>query len=146
MNRQIEKYRKSLDGIREMTRLPDALFVIDVGYGDIAIKEARKLGIPIIGVVDTNNSPEGLEYIVPGNDDAIRAIQLYARLAAEAVLEGRASAPAPAQSEDEFVELDADGNPVVDADNRVMSMFDGYIFESELPSVPAPEDTPADTD
>jgi small subunit ribosomal protein S2 len=112
LTRERDKLENSLGGIKDMNGLPDALFVIDVGYEDIAIKEARKLGIPIIGVVDTNNSPNGLEYIVPGNDDAIRAIQLYARLAAEAVLEGRASAPAPAQSEDEFVELDADGNPI----------------------------------
>ena len=112
LTRERDKLENTLGGIKDMNGLPDALFVIDVGYEDIAIKEARKLGIPVIGVVDTNNSPDGLEYVVPGNDDAIRSIQLYARLAAEAVLEGRASTPAPVQSEDEFVELDADGNPV----------------------------------
>ncbi|MEM9302290.1 MAG: 30S ribosomal protein S2 [Pseudomonadota bacterium] len=111
LTREHDKLEKSLGGIRNMNGLPDALFLIDVGYENIAALEARKLGIPIIGIVDTNNDPDGVDYMVPGNDDAIRAIQLYVRAAADAVLEGKASAPV-VESTDEFVELDADGNPV----------------------------------
>ncbi|WP_395682335.1 30S ribosomal protein S2 [Dokdonella sp.] len=111
--REKEKLEKSLGGIKEMNRLPDALFVIDIGHEDIAIKEAKKLGIPVIAVVDTNYDPALVDYAIPGNDDAIRAVQLYASAAADAVLEGKAAAPAiPAGKEDDFVELDADGNPV----------------------------------
>jgi small subunit ribosomal protein S2 len=103
-----------------MNRLPDALFVIDIGHEDIAIKEARKLGIPVVAVVDTNYDPALVDYAIPGNDDAIRAVQLYARAIADAVLEGKAAAPIMApDAADEFVELDADGNPVKkDADRR----------------------------
>jgi small subunit ribosomal protein S2 len=101
-----------------MNRLPDALFVIDIGHEDIAIKEAKKLGIPVIAVVDTNYDPALVDYPIPGNDDAIRAVQLYARAAADAVLEGKAAAPQAAVREDEFVELDADGNPVKSARGR----------------------------
>jgi len=87
--------------------------VIDIGHEDIAIKEAKKLGIPVIAVVDTNYDPALVDYAIPGNDDAIRAVQLYASAAADAVLEGKAAAPAiPAGKEDDFVELDAEGNPV----------------------------------
>ncbi|MCB6183592.1 30S ribosomal protein S2 [Leeia sp. TBRC 13508] len=89
MQRDYEKLEKSLGGIKEMGGLPDALFVIDVGYQKGAIVEAKKLGIPVIGVVDTNNSPEGVDYIIPGNDDSSRAIRLYARAVADAILEGR---------------------------------------------------------
>ncbi len=111
LTREQEKLERSLGGIKDMPSLPDALFVIDTGYEDIAIKEARKLGIPIIGVVDTNNDPDGIDYVIPGNDDAIRAIRLYAQAAADAVLEGRASSPIAGDGE-EFIELDADGKPV----------------------------------
>ncbi|MCG8591825.1 MAG: 30S ribosomal protein S2 [Proteobacteria bacterium] len=90
LNRQREKYFKSLDGIREMTRLPDAVFVIDVAKEHIAVTEARRLGIPVVAVVDTNCSPLGVDYVVPGNDDAIRAIQLYCQRVADACLEGDA--------------------------------------------------------
>ena len=83
----------SLGGIKDMNRLPDALFVIDIGHEDIAVKEAKKLGIPVIAVVDTNYDPALVDYAIPGNDDAIRAVQLYARAAADAVLEGKAAAP-----------------------------------------------------
>jgi small subunit ribosomal protein S2 len=109
--RERDKLQKSLGGIKEMKGLPDALFIIDVNHEDIAVKEARKLGIPVIAVVDTNCSPEEVEYMIPGNDDAIRSIRLYTQLAAEAVLEGRASAPA-VDINDEFVELDEEGNPI----------------------------------
>ena len=88
INRWIDKYRKSLDGIKEMTRLPDALFVIDVGCEAIAVKEANRLGIPIVGVVDSNCDPDSIDYVVPGNDDSLRAIQLYCARVADACVEG----------------------------------------------------------
>ena len=88
INRWIEKYKKSLDGIKEMTRLPDAIFVIDVGCEAIAIKEANRLGIPIVGVVDSNCDPDSIDHVVPGNDDSLRAIQLYCARVAEACIEG----------------------------------------------------------
>ena len=113
LRRERDKLLASLGGIKEMNRLPDALFVIDIGHEDIAIKEAKKLGIPVVAVVDTNYDPALVDYAIPGNDDAIRAVQLYARAAADAVLEGKAAAPQAATvREEEFVELDAEGNPV----------------------------------
>jgi len=111
LTREKDKLEKSLGGIKDMKGLPDALFVIDVSHEDIAVKEARKLGIPVVAVVDTNCSPDEVDYMIPGNDDAIRSIRLYTQLAAEAVLEGRASAP-QVESGDEFVELDEEGKPV----------------------------------
>jgi small subunit ribosomal protein S2 len=90
LNRLIEKYRKSLDGIKEMTRLPDAVFVVDVAKEEIAVTEARRLGLAIVAVVDSNCSPEGIDFVIPGNDDAIRAIQLYCARVADACLEGAA--------------------------------------------------------
>ena len=117
LKREQEKLERSLGGIKNMNSLPDALFVIDVGHEEIAIKEARTLGIPVIAVVDTNYDPSLADYIIPGNDDTIRAVQLYAAAAADAVLEGKAAAPAiPAGAKDEFVELDAAGNPVAKED------------------------------
>jgi small subunit ribosomal protein S2 len=112
LQREQDKLEKSLGGIKDMKGLPDAMFVVDVDHEDIAIKEAHKLGIPVIAVVDTNCSPEGIDYVIPGNDDAIRSIRLYTQLVADSILEGRASMPAPEDAEDEFIELDADGNPV----------------------------------
>ncbi len=90
LQREVEKLDKSLGGIREMKGLPDAIFIIDTGYQKGTVTEAKKLGIPVIGVVDTNNNPEGVDYVIPGNDDSARAIRLYARGIADAVLEGRA--------------------------------------------------------
>ncbi len=90
MNRELEKLNRSLGGIKDMVNLPDAIFVIDVGYQKGAIVEAKKLGIPVIGIVDTNNSPAGVDFVIPGNDDSTQAIRLYARGIADAVLEGRA--------------------------------------------------------
>ena len=87
--REIAKLDRSLGGIKDMDGLPDALFVIDVGYQKNAVAEANKLGIPVIGVVDTNHTPEGVDYVIPGNDDSSRAIRLYARGMADAILEGR---------------------------------------------------------
>jgi small subunit ribosomal protein S2 len=111
LTRERDKLEKTLGGIKDMKNLPTAMFVVDVGHEDIAVKEARKLGIPVIGIVDTNCSPNDIDYIIPGNDDAIRSIRLYTQLAADAVLEGRASTPHIDDS-DEFVELDEYGNPV----------------------------------
>jgi small subunit ribosomal protein S2 len=117
LRREREKLQNSLGGIKDMNRLPDALFVIDIGHEDIAVQEARKLGIPVVAVVDTNYNPELVDYAIPGNDDAIRAIQLYARAAADSILEGKAAAPTAAQGDaDEFVELDEEGNPVAKAE------------------------------
>ena len=90
LQREVEKLDRSLGGIREMKGLPDAIFIIDTGYQKGAVSEAQKLGIPVIGVVDTNNSPDGVNYVIPGNDDSARAIRLYARGIADAVLEGKA--------------------------------------------------------
>ena len=111
LKREQEKLEKSLGGIKKMRSLPDVLFVVDVEHEDIAIREARKLGIPVVGVVDTNCSPEGVDYIIPGNDDAMRAIELYAAMVADAVVDGKASLPEVALGEDEFVELDEEGKP-----------------------------------
>jgi small subunit ribosomal protein S2 len=105
--RDLEKLDRSLGGIKEMGSLPDAMFVIDVGYHKIAITEAAKLGIPVIAVVDTNHTPDGVQYVIPGNDDSTRAIKLYARGVADAVLEGRSLVNREPAS-DEFVEVEAD--------------------------------------
>jgi small subunit ribosomal protein S2 len=109
--REMEKLEKDIGGIQNMSALPDAIFVIDVGYHKIAVSEAKKLGIPLIGVVDTNHNPEGIDYIIPGNDDSAKAVALYARGIADAVAEGRAQAvnqvvqSVQADSTDEFVEV-----------------------------------------
>jgi small subunit ribosomal protein S2 len=112
-DRERERLERSLGGIKDMERLPDALFVIDVGHEDIAVAEARKLGIPVVGVVDSNNWPDGVDYVIPGNDDALRAIQLYTQSVAEAIQTGKAMAPTAGvtQSSDEFVEVDEEGRP-----------------------------------
>jgi small subunit ribosomal protein S2 len=111
--REIAKLEKDIGGIQDMNALPDALFVIDVGYHKIAIAEAKKLGIPLIGVVDSNHSPLGIDYVIPGNDDSAKAVALYARAVADAVLEGKANAThdvaaAAAGGSDEFVEVNED--------------------------------------
>ena len=108
--RELDKLEKDIGGIQHMTALPDAMFVIDVGYHKIAVLEARKLGIPVIGVVDSNHSPIGIDYVIPGNDDSSKAVALYARAVADAVLEGKANATsdvvqAIAADGDEFVEV-----------------------------------------
>ena len=110
LQREMTKLQRSLGGIKELAGLPDALFVIDVGYHKGAIAEAVKLGVPVIAVVDTNHSPEGIDYVVPGNDDSSRAIRLYARGVADAVLEGRTQSleEVVAASRDEFVEVEED--------------------------------------
>jgi small subunit ribosomal protein S2 len=104
--RELDKLVKSLGGIKDMNALPDAIFVVDVGYHKIAVTEAKKLGIPLIGVVDTNHSPEGIAYVIPGNDDSSRAIRLYARGVADAILEGKSTVVTEiVQGGDEFVEV-----------------------------------------
>ena len=110
-SREIEKLEKDIGGIQDMAALPDAIFIIDVGFHKIAVAEAKKLGIPLIGVVDTNHWPEGIDYVIPGNDDSAKAVTLYARGIADAIIEGRANAvnevvkAATAESTDEFVEV-----------------------------------------
>ncbi len=111
LTREQEKLERSLGGIKKMRALPDVLFIVDVDHEDIAIREANKLGIPVVAIVDTNCSPEGVDYVVPGNDDAMRAIELYAGMFADSVLDGKASIPQVALGEDDFVELDEDGKP-----------------------------------
>nr|AQQ74517.1 hypothetical protein [uncultured bacterium] len=106
LRRELDKLERSLGGIKDISGLPDALFVIDVGHEKIAVSEAVKLGIPVVGVVDTNNSPEGIDYIIPGNDDAIRAVTLYVKSAADAIIEARTAALQAEAKEDEFVEID----------------------------------------
>lgn len=114
--RELAKLEKDIGGIQDMASLPDAIFVIDVGYHKIAIAEARKLGIPLIGVVDSNHSPEGIDYIIPGNDDSSKAVTLYARGIADAIIEGRANAvddvvrAVVSDSEEEFVEVSEEAN------------------------------------
>lgn len=108
--RELIKLEKSIGGIKDMAGIPDAIFVVDVGYHKIAITEAKKLGIPVIGVVDTNHSPEGIDYVIPGNDDSSKAVALYVRSIADAILEGRANAVQEiveaTRGEDEFVEVE----------------------------------------
>jgi small subunit ribosomal protein S2 len=111
LRREMDKLERSLGGIKDMDSLPDAMFVIDVGHEKIAIHEAKKLGIPVVAIVDTNCSPDGIDYVVPGNDDAMRAVRLYATGMADAVIEGKESVPSAPVGEDEFVELDEAGNP-----------------------------------
>ena len=109
--RDLAKLEKDIGGIQDMTALPDAMFVIDVGYHKIAVAEAKKLGIPVIGVVDTNHSPEGIDYVIPGNDDSAKAVALYAKAVADAVIQGRANAvnevvaAVASTGSDEFVEV-----------------------------------------
>ena len=108
--RELAKLEKDIGGIQDMNALPDAMFVIDVGYHKIAVAEAQKLGIPIVGIVDTNHSPQGIDYVIPGNDDSSKAVALYAKAVADAVLEGKANATndlvqAVAADGDEFVEV-----------------------------------------
>lgn len=109
LRREMDKLERSMGGIKDMPGLPDALFVIDSGHENIAIAEAQKLGIPVVAVVDTNNNPKGIDYVIPGNDDAIRAVQLYVQGAAAAVLEGRTAAARAVASDDTAAEAPAEG-------------------------------------
>ncbi len=118
LHREKAKLERTLGGIREMASLPDAIFVIDVGHEKIAVHEARVLGIPVVGVVDTNCSPDEIDYVIPGNDDAMRAAQLYAAGIADAALDGKSALPTLPVGEDDFVELDADGQPAAKTAKR----------------------------
>jgi small subunit ribosomal protein S2 len=111
LRREQAKLERSLGGIKHMDSLPDVLFVVDVSHEHIAIHEAKKLGIPVVAIVDSNCSPDGVDYLIPGNDDAMRAIQLYAIGIADSVLDGKSAAPSMPAGEDEFVELDEEGKP-----------------------------------
>ena len=115
LTRESEKLERSLGGIKDMRGLPDAIFVIDVGYEKIAVQEANKLGIPVIGVVDTNNALQGVDYVIPGNDDAIRAIQLYVSAASDAVNEGHVSAAVAPQEMTEEITAEAAEAPSAEA-------------------------------
>jgi len=108
LSREQEKLDKTLGGIKDMGGLPDVLFVVDVGYENIAVLEASKLGIPVVGIVDTNNSPDNIDYIVPGNDDSMRAIKLYTKMVADAILVGKESIVAAVNDDDEMIELDSE--------------------------------------
>ncbi len=110
LTRELEKLERSLGGIKDMSVLPDALFIIDVGYEKIAVKEASKLNIPVVGVVDTNNSPVNVDYIIPGNDDAIRAITLYANGIADSILDSQQANLEMTGGEDDFVEIEDEGS------------------------------------
>ncbi len=114
LKRELDKLEASLSGIKDMKGIPDAIFIIDVGYENIAVSEAVKLGIPVVGVVDSNNSPKGVDYVIPGNDDAIRSITLYAKGFADAILESRQSVAHLGESgdSDELIEIDETGAPV----------------------------------
>jgi len=114
LTREMEKLDRSLGGIKDMNRLPSAMFVIDVGHEKIAVREAAKLGIPVIGVVDTNNSPEGVDYVIPGNDDAMRAIRLYISHVADVINDATPGLNF-AGAGDELIELDEAGGVVADA-------------------------------
>jgi small subunit ribosomal protein S2 len=108
LSREQEKLDKTLGGIKDMGGLPNVLFVVDVGYENIAVLEASKLGIPVVGIVDTNNSPDNIDYIVPGNDDSMRAIKLYTKMVADAILVGKESIVAAVNDDDEMIELDSE--------------------------------------
>ena len=134
LHREMDKLERSLGGIKNMPSLPDALFVIDVGHEKIAVQEANKLGIPVIGVVDTNNSPDGIAYVVPGNDDAIRAIKLYAEGAASAVADGHTVVSVGmGDDSEEFVEIEEIGSA---------ETADDSTAASEPASAEAPSDEP----
>ena len=132
LERERAKLNRSLSGIREMKGLPDALFVIDVDHERIAVSEARKLGIPVVGVCDTNSSPEGIDYLIPGNDDAIRAIRLYLQGAADAIIEAKAAAAPVVQGDaDDYIEISED-------------VVSGMTAADPVPSVSAPAGAPAE--
>jgi len=115
MTRELEKLERSLGGIKNMNILPDALFVIDVGHEKIAISEAKKLGIPVVGVVDTNNSPDNIDYVIPGNDDAMRAVRLYVENIADAIAVSRPAVMDLGGSEEGFIEVDESGEVITDS-------------------------------
>jgi small subunit ribosomal protein S2 len=136
--RVMEKLERSLGGIKDMGGLPDAVFVVDVMHEHIAVSEANKLGIPVFGVVDTNSDPEGVDYIIPGNDDAIRAIRLYVTAVADAIAEGQAHAAGEVRA-DEFVEVEADAAPAAAAPAAEAPAAEVPAAEVPAAEVPAAE-------
>lgn len=108
LNRELSKLHCSLNGIKNMNALPDAIFVVDIGFEKIAVQEARRLRIPVIGVVDTNNNPEGIDYVIPGNDDSMKAIEMYVKTVADVILEAKASQSVASTDKEEFVEVTED--------------------------------------
>ncbi len=144
LKRELIKLERSLGGIKEMKKLPDALFVIDTGHEDIAISEARKLGIPVVGVVDTNNDPDDIDYVIPGNDDAIRAVQLYTQGASAAILEGRAAAAASIANREEAPVASKEEAPVASKEEApVAPKEDAPAASKEEAPVAPKEDAPA---
>ena len=144
LTRELEKLERSLGGIKNMRGIPDAMFVIDVGHEKIAVSEAKKLGIPVIGVVDTNNSLEAVDYVIPGNDDAIRAIKLFVESAADAVDTGKLSvAHAVVDSTDEFVEL-AEGDVVKPVKKKARAATKKTTDKVTVKKTAAPEKTAAE--
>jgi len=159
LGRERDKLERALGGIKQMDKLPDAVFIIDVGHEEIAVREATKLGVPVVAIVDTNCSPAGIDYPIPGNDDAMRAIQLYAEGIADAVLAGKASIPEVPTGDDEFVELDEAGKPKVEAKakrpppakkrarvTKVRSKGRGRPSAEEGAETPSEGDEPADAE
>ena len=149
-SRMKEKLERSIGGIKEMSGLPDVLFVVDVDHERIAVTEANKLGIPVIGIVDTNSDPDGVDYVIPGNDDAIRAIKLYVTAVADAVLAGKAAA-GEVVSADEFVEVteaEAAPAPALEATEPAEPAAEAAAPESaEVPEpVEAASEAPAEAD
>ncbi|MEM7027785.1 MAG: 30S ribosomal protein S2 [Pseudomonadota bacterium] len=145
LKRELDKLEASLSGIKDMKGIPDVLFIIDVGYENIAVSEAIKLGIPVVGVVDSNNSPKGVDYIIPGNDDAIRSISLYAKGAADAILDSKQSIAHLGDGEDgdELVEIDESGAPVDGAQDKPKVSKKKTKKKVAKPAVTAPADDEA---
>ena len=137
-SRDMEKLERSIGGIKSMGGLPDVLFVVDVDHERIAITEANKLGIPVIGIVDTNSNPDGVDYVIPGNDDAIRAVKLYVAAVADACLAGKAESGEPVVAQDEFVEAPAEAPVEAAADAPVEAAAEAPVVAAE-----APAETPA---
>jgi len=137
-SRDMEKLERSIGGIKSMGGLPDVLFVVDVDHERIAITEANKLGIPVIGIVDTNSNPDGVDYVIPGNDDAIRAVKLYVAAVADACLAGKAESGEPVVAQDEFVEAPAEAPVEAAAEAPVEGAAEAPVVAAE-----APAETPA---
>ncbi|MGI9335640.1 MAG: 30S ribosomal protein S2 [Gammaproteobacteria bacterium] len=152
MQRELGKLRRSLGGIQNMESIPDVLFVVDVGHERIAVTEARKLALPVVGVVDSNNSPEGVDYVIPGNDDAIRSIELYVEGAADAIIEGRQSTGLSAPDEQmpaaapeaPAEEASIEAAPVASADSAPAEVAPAALAEAATPA-PAASGAAADS-
>ena len=136
MEREQEKLERSLGGIKDMKGIPDVIFVLDVGYEKIAVLEAKKLGIPVVGIVDSNNSPENIDYIIPGNDDSIRSIKLYCQSAAAAILEAKAASLDMSAKEDDFVEEETVATESPETES-VATESAATETETETPAEPA---------